>query len=115
MGPRLISRGNDERRLQDRPLGVGFNGAAAASSGYLAASMGPRLISRGNGTGMTGAMVGYQASMGPRLISRGNWWHLVDVDHLPQSASMGPRLISRGNDLAARERRKAARLQWGRD
>ena len=59
MGPRLLSRGNIERRAATGVHRRCFNGATAVEpwksrlyqavhAGHLAASMGPRLLSRGN-------------------------------------------------------------------
>src|SRR5438874_2301472 len=59
MGPRLISRGNE-------------NGQQLDSNVYGPPSMGPRLISRGNTHPNNRVILASYPSMGPRLISRGN-------------------------------------------
>src|SRR6266508_5847895 len=81
MGPRPISRGEDELRLRYDP--------------DYRASMGPRPISRGETCSQARREEDLCASMGPRPISRGEFFcGKLYTEY--QIASMGPRPISRG-------------------
>ena len=100
MGPRLISRGDDERRLDELSL--------------VCASMGPRLISRGDRRAPSQGMPGmprFNGAAADQPRRRGDDALLNGRGQ----ASMGPRLISRGDVLMAQGRMEDLRLlQWGR-
>ena len=100
MGPRSEDRGNALSQLDDRHVGIRFNGAAIRRSRKCDPSTGDEVATD-------------YASMGPRSVERGN--EGVAHGHPARSvASMGPRSEERGNDAHAARAADAFALQWGR-
>ena len=99
MGPRRVSRGNEESYRFHVYKALLQWGRGVLAAEITVATLQTELSS--------------VASMGPRRVSRGNM-HSRYALALSVIASMGPRRVSRGNRKYDRRRDRGILLQWGR-